>query len=328
MNKIYILAIIFTLISQVAFALETTEKNYDWFGVKGRVRAIDRWEEKKDGYQHTIRGQFRADAWIKLSADGCVKLNARVTSGSNYNSEWIVSGLADGVESYDINVRRLYVDMKCLGKLNLEAGAMPVRTDGRLGLTDYGWVDGVRVYMKDDKRTMYLTVGEINDLKTPNVFKRKHSGVNYIQAEVTQNFGEKGHSVFVSLSDYEDTFYARVGMKYAIKKYFEWLKNWSLDYVSAEAIVSGNNKLGDHFEAAFKKENWTVRLCAYYLEPNPSDTEKENLLVKNFYGYGSNYYIEGDRRFGKDNKWVFMFRVRDGDAGKLLETGFTREFGK
>ena len=324
MNKIYVVAIIITMAGSSFAQVPASD---DWFGVSGRVRSIDRWEEKPDGTQHTVRGQLRADAWINLSSDGCVKLNARLTSGSNFNSEWLVSGIADGIESYDINIRRLYVDMKCLEGLKLEAGAMPVITDGRLGLSDYGWVDGVRVVMEKNDRKMILTVGEINDLKTPNVFKRDRDGVNYVQAEVTQKFGN-GHSVFVSLSDYEDTFYSRVGMKYAINKYFEWLKSWSLQYVSAEAMLSGNKRLGDHFEAAFKKENWIVRLCAYYLEPNPTDTDKENLLVKNFYGYGNNYYIDADRRFGRENNWVFLLRARDGDAGKLLEVGFTREFRK
>ncbi len=321
MNKIYILAIIFTFISQTSVAQDKAD---DWFGLSGRVRAVDRWEERSTGTQHTVRGQVRADAWVNVSPDGCVKLNARVTSGQNYNSEWMVSGLADGIESYNINIRRLFVDMSCLGKLKLEAGAMAVRTDGRLGLTDYGWVDGVRVYMKDEKRTMYLTVGEISDLKTPNVFKRKHDGINYIQAEVTQKIGK--HDIFVSLSEYEDTIYSRAGLKYAINKYFQWLENVSLDYVSAEAMLSGSKKLGDHFEAAFNVKNWEIRLCAYNLEPNPTQQDKENLLVKNFYGYGKNYYIESDRDFGKNNNWNFTVRVRDGEAGKLLETGFTRKF--
>jgi len=322
MNKIYILAIIFTLISQSTFAQEAA-KDDDWFGAKGRVRIVDRWEERPTGTQHTVRGQFRIDPWVNLDSTGCIKLRGRLSSGDSYNSEWMVSGLADGNTNIDISLRRLYVDIKCLNeKVTLQAGAMPVETEGRLGLTDYGWVDGVRVIIEDKTRVMYLTVGEINDLKTPNLFKRKHTGINYIQAELNQEFGE-GHSVLVSLSEYDDTIYSRAGLRYAIQKYISWL-----DAVAAEVIYSGSNKLGTHLELAFKSTNWNFRLFHANLNPNPSEQDKLNFLVKNFYGYGKNYYFEADRPFGKDKKWVFAIRARDGKAGKLLETGLTRNFGK
>ncbi|MES2769283.1 MAG: hypothetical protein V4596_09060 [Bdellovibrionota bacterium] len=327
MNIIYILAIIFTFIAQGSFAQsESSVKNDDWFGIKGRVRAVDRWEEKSNDMQHTVRGQIRVDGWVKLDKAGCVKLNARLTSGQNYNSEWLITNLADGSEAYDINLRRLYVDYSCINeKVILQAGAMPVMTNGRLGLTDYGWVDGVRVIIEDKNRTWYLSVGEISDLKTPNVFKRKHEGINYLQAEVNQKFG-KGNSLFVNVSEYEDTLYSRAGLKYAMNEYFKWLRVVSLESVAAEALLSGDEKIGSHFESLFKRGEWSFIVIYADIHPNPSDIDKLNLLVKNSYGYGKNYYFEPSRTFGKNDNWIFGMRIRDGDAGLLVETQFTRNF--
>lgn len=317
-----LLTIWMILLSFVSEAI-AEETSGNW-GYSGRYRAIDRHEEKDGRDSHSLRGQFRLDAWVNLNDSGCVKIRTRITTGDSYNSESAISSAFDGKSSADLSIRRLYVDVRCLNEnYRIEAGAMPARTEGRLGLTDYGWVDGVRVVIDDRKngRLLYFTVGEINNLRTPNVFKRKHSGRNYTQAELSQIFGDD-NSILVSLSEYDDTVYTRIALRLAMKQYVQWM-----DSVATESLFSGSQKAGTQTEALFKIKDWKLIAYRTTIAKNLPEEEKIDLLFKNFFGYGTNYYFEAEKSFGQNKQWTFGMRLRDGDAGYLIETGFTRRFG-
>ncbi len=317
----YFLTMIFLFIFSLPLFAQSTTSSTEGYGVSGRLRVADRWAEDDNKAVHTARGQFRMDGWLKLGAGGCVKLNGRLTTGNSFNSEWAISGLADGKESVDFNLRRLYLDVACIKEnVKVEMGAMPARSVGRLGVTDYGWVDGLRVIIddKENGRLLYLTVGEINDLKEPSVFKRKHGGANYTQAELQQLFGDD-NSIIISISKYKDTLYTRAGLRWAVNSYFDWI-----DAISVETLFTEKKHTGDLFAMDKNLDKWKVR--AYYSEikKNPDPEKNIELLIKNSFGFGKNYYFELERQVG--GKWQFNVRLRDGEAGYLMEAGFTRHF--
>lgn len=208
-----VFALAISLSTKTTFASETMSSasgsvvpHESIYSLSGRGRTSLRLIEKGDHDDLLSRWQLRLDGTLNITPDGCIKLNARIAGGSGYNSENMVAGIFDGEENLDINVRRIYVDMKCISEnVRLEAGAMPARSFGHLGLSQDGWVDGLRVIVdaKDQKRKIYFTLGEISDLKNPNAFSRDHSGLNYGQLELEQGLADK--TILLSVSHFDDS---------------------------------------------------------------------------------------------------------------------------
>jgi hypothetical protein len=311
MNKMLFIMVLFT--SVLSFAEE------DRFDTSGSVRMYGRHDRTKEDPFNQLRYQARVNATFSIDEEGCVQLAGRLTTGENFNSENELTGVGEGHNSLHVNLRHLYVNMSCLHeKVKLEVGAMPVRTYGSKGLSDNGWVDGARMIIENKERgqTWYVSAGEIDELDTPGVFDRELDGVNYIQAEVVQEFNKEWTGA-ISLSDYEDEVYARAAVRWALNKYYDWLES-----AKVEALFNDGERVGDHLMIAFKTDDWNFQSIRTYIEEEAA--LQDGRLIKNFYGLGTNYYLEGQRQINK--RWRFYFRARQGDAKALVEAGFRADW--
>lgn len=310
------------------FAISAQAQNQepkDLWGVDGRIRLVERIEESKDGEKNWFRGQARINGWVQISEDGCVKAKARVSSGTAFNNEWIATGVGDEKSQIQVGVRHLYVDATCLKKnIGAEIGTIPARPEGalgNLGLTELGWLDGLRVTVRDEKheREVYFSIGEISDAQNPNTLTRNRSGINHAAIEIKQAISENKNA-FGSVTVFDKRVFTRAGIQFLLKEYKTWLKQ-----ASVEVLASDNRIVGQFVSSDFDLGKLRARVYATNLTIDAIEQKKLNYVLKNSYGYGKNAYFEISRDLF-EKRLTLHVRARVGQAGKLLEAGITAPF--
>lgn len=299
----------------------TSTQSIEKMGVETQV-SVSPWynEQNNKDAEFNLKSRIRLDGWINVTKDGCLKIKGRVSTGNRFNNEWFNTGQGTQAADFSIALRQLYINSKCRDKIELEAGVVPIRTHGSLGLASAGNMNGLNVIYQDEehKRNWIFSVGEIES--EVDLFKRKYEDINLVAVQVRQEF-KNNMSSFGSIALKDQQLLTRAGLAWALKKYHYWLKEMNI-----ETLVRDDHVLG--FMSAISFENklsqknktpWKSRLAFSYIDPKPSDEERFAFLFKQFYGYGANLLIENSKELSK--RVDFNLRLRFGDAGTLAQTG-------
>lgn len=305
-------------------SVNAQEASPNW-ELSGRVRLVERFEDAPGKPAiATNRGQARIEGWIKISDSGCLKLKTRVTTGDGFNNDWFYTGIGHGEADLKIGIRHLYLDAECFAEnVRVEGGAIPIRQSGSLGLTEYGWIDGSRITVSEPAggRQWSLSVGEISDTKNPNLLTRQHSGINHAQLEVKQNVSSDGKTfVHASIAAQDSDVFTRAGIEWAVTEYIRWLRS-----VGGEVLLANDKVVGLLAFTNFDLGKWKMRAFGARLVEPENNQDKQARLLKNFYGYGDNIYLEANREIARD--LTLNLRLRTGRAGQLGEVGVTKTFG-
>lgn len=308
-----ILALALTLLSPLVFA---QEKAKEIFGTSVTT-TVSPWAQHSPGKDHelNLKGRLRVDGFVNLDSKGCLQVKARLTTGDKLNNEFFNTGIGTNDADLTLSLRQLYVSAACLKNLTVEAGAVPVRNFGSMGLSGNGYIDGVQVVIKDEenKREFILSAGQVDPVAS--LLKRSFNDLNHISAQVKQDLGDV--DPFLSLCLYEDTMFSRAGVTWALTMYSKWLQE-----AGAEVMMSDSKLIGGYTHVKLNVKNFETRLVLSTINPDPKASDKLAFQMKQFYGYGKNALVEVSRNLPKD--FTVNLRLRVGDAGPLAQVGLTK----
>lgn len=125
------------------------------------------------------RGQYRLRAYPSYDFGGSASLHAFVATGDEFDSSW--NTIDDNDD--EVHVRRLYMRLEDeRGKIEL--GTMPTYK-GRVsstGLSDNGWLKGVRGVLQLKSGRLELVLGELEDIRAHSALSPPDE-LNYIELE-------------------------------------------------------------------------------------------------------------------------------------------------
>lgn len=311
-----------SLLSVTISGMAQTFPDYE-LKVIGRVHGWDDQPTDKPAEQN-IRGALRLDGWIDVTPKGlpkgCLRVASRLVTGDRFNNEWVSTGIGDGEAKLNVSLRQLYVSSTCLKNITIDAGSVPVKRHGVLGLSESGYLDGINVVIDDQEngRNVIIQVGAVDG--ETNLFKRDFDHINTAGIQVKQALSENV-SGFIALAAYKDSLFNRGGMSWALGEYSKWLKE-----TGAEVLFSEDRLLGGLLYTKFDLKQIETTVSVARINPNPEESDKLGFLLKQFYGYGTNFYLEANRKLSSST--TLNFRLRLGDAGPRIQTGVTVQFGK
>jgi hypothetical protein len=288
-------------------------------GVNGTA-GISPWYQHNTGKteEFDLKGRFRVNGWINITENGCVKVQARLTTGDKLNNEWINTGMGTNDPKMSVALRQLYVDVTCLKNVKVQVGSVPVENFGSMGLSDNGSIDGISVVINDvaNKRDYIVALGNV-DVEA-SLLNRSMDHINHASVQVRQHLGAEVDA-YASMSYYEDTLFSRAGLSWAVSKYVAWLKT-----VGADSLFSDQHYIGVRAYTDIDLGKFKNRVSFTSINPNPSDSDRLAFTMKQFYGYGRNFYFETSRDLSPSLS--VNLRVRVGDAGPMAQAGLTWKF--
>lgn len=302
-----------------SFSANAMDFDSDDWGLDGRVRGAYRDIQRSGEDTSVLRVSGRLRAWVALDEESCVKLRTRVATGRGFGSEFENTSIGNQNPSLEINLRHLYVDVACAERASqLEVGAVPVRSEGNLGFSASGWLDGFNLILKNDRQKFLISAGALKELQTPSVFDREDRSFNFYQAEISHSLKE-GSLLFMNLSKYEGTETQRLGLIWALTKYAHWIKS-----LRAETHLTDWNRTGHSLFLDFKAGEWTLSVGHSRLENSFVSDRELRALYSSFQGEGNNSYVTLERTFKK--RLALFIRLREGDAPRYFEVGLVKEF--
>jgi hypothetical protein len=289
-------------------------------GAEGYV-GLSPWYQQPSGKadEENLKGRARVNGWINITSDGCVKIRGRLTTGDRFNNEWVNTGLGTQDSEFSLALRQLYVSATCLKNVTAEAGAVPVRNFGTLGLSDNGAINGLSVVINDEKnnREWIMSLGEVDAVT--NLFERNIEEINHASIQLKQKLPSQNLELFASTSLYEETIFSRAGVTWAMEQYVKWIKD-----VGIEGIFSDEKLMGGILFTRLNTGSWNTRLAVSTINPQPSESDRLAFLMKQFYGYGTNFYLETSKDISPS--LTINGRVRVGEAGPMIQGGIAWKF--
>jgi hypothetical protein len=270
--------------------------------------------------EYNIKARMRSDGWMNISKDGCLKVRARLTTGNKLNNEFFNTGIGTQEVDLSLSLRHLYMSAACLKKYTLEAGSVPVRNFGIMGLTSNGSITGFQVYIKQNERQEFiLNIGNVDP--DPNLFSREIKTINHFSLQTNQKIDNNKTSVFLSVSGYEDKFITRAGIAMAISKYVKWLNG--IEELGLESMVIDDHYLGTMLSVKFQAMKINHRIALSQIDEDVTESEKIAFQRKQFYGYGKNILLESSKQL--NHELTVNARFRFGDAGPLVQFGILKK---
>lgn len=168
-----------------------------------------------------------------------VALNIAATTGSGFGSTFDDTGLLDGEEDLNLNIRRLSIVLKPNNKVEVEVGSMAVDNgmgSENTGIEESGYIMGYRAKVKFEKGELVVTGGFLGDFNNPNVFDRDTNlwdtdDFNYVSAMFNHQIG-KIITASIGATIYDDDNYFHGAMKLDTRQWISFL-----DSVSVEGTV-------------------------------------------------------------------------------------------
>lgn len=274
-------------------------------------------ENDQDSYDTQLRARGRVNGSVSINE--CISFNARLNTGNRFNTESSDTGIGDEPSDLEIHLRHLYIKRKCVDeKLQVEAGSMPLDFENRigsLGISSNGWLDGVRISLLDDKNATkwILSAGTISDTDTPNVFSRDRSDVNYYELGHERELSRQ-LKLGITGASYNDVFYSRMVFTYALNQYLNWL-----EALQIEGMLQRDNFVGSLLRLKLKLGDWQISNIYTHVDADLDEPDKYGILMKDFYGFKDNYYLETSKSIKGDLS--FYTRTRIGHSSTRFELG-------
>ena len=170
-------------------------------------------------------------------------LNLMASTGSQFNTTFDDTGILDGDEDINFNLRRLSLTYRPGENVELEVGSMaPVNACSDItGISEEGWVTGYRAKVTYEKGFLVVTGGMLAPEDDANIFDRDESGLedlasledfNYISAILNNQIGA-AITAGLGLTHYDDQFYATGALSLNVS---QWTQ--ILDSIAVEATFT------------------------------------------------------------------------------------------
>lgn len=168
-----------------------------------------------------------------------VALNMQASSGSSFASNFDDTGLLDGEEDINVNLKRLSLVLKPNNQVELEVGSMGAENGvgtENTGIDRDGYIMGYRAKVKFEKGELVVTGGFLGDQNTPNVFDRSVDPTdtdefNYLSAMLNHQIG-KIVTASIGATELDDDIYLHGAMKIDTRQWVQFL-----DSVAVEATM-------------------------------------------------------------------------------------------
>lgn len=253
--------------------------------------------------------QVEANGYVNLTKDGCLKLHARVNTGDKYVSNYSNTGVGDKSQNLELNMRLLYIDYTCyLKKVALQAGAMPVLSQGMSGANLNGWADGFRLIykLKATGPEVSVTAGQVNQTDTPSVFERDFKGFNYLQVYVNQDI-TKNLKAYVDLTRLDANTYLNMTMTMIVSDYIKYV-----DQITADIGLVEGNYQSSVLMLTKNHGKWKIDVGYMNKRDFQGHSDQGVLPTDNFYAPGNNGFVSVSRNITK--RFSVSLRVHKGSA--------------
>ena len=256
--------------------------------------------------------RFRWEPEYRLGEHWSV--NAYVATGAAFPSAYNTFGERD-----DLHVRRLF-GRWTQGDHKLEFGALPPYK-GRVsstGLSDEGWIRGIRgVFAIGDDRLEFVA-GDLSDLRASNALSSPYD-LNYYEVEYSGNLNAS-LSYEVGAERMFDENYARTELRWRMKSDYVW---------SAEVVhgfKSGATKNVLSFLAPFSLRHGDLEWFTYYSYV-PVDFGARAVLTEDFLSFDHAFGTLLEYRDSRLERVKWFAELETGDARDRIKLGFELDFG-
>ncbi len=144
------------------------ETRYRYVETDTGATAFNQWQHKE-----SVKGA------LKFDAGGRYTLQAFLGTGSSFGGSWDATGVGTGDPTWDLRVRRLFVQAVPVDGIELAAGSFDVLRGEATEIVSYdndAFMEGYRVSIRRPAAIFFtevsVTAGYLGDLNTPNVFRR------------------------------------------------------------------------------------------------------------------------------------------------------------
>ena len=260
------------------------------------------------------REQYRLRWWPKFDFENQWSVHAYVATGAAFPSAYNTFGGSD-----ELNVRRLF-GRWADGGHKLEFGVIPPYK-GRVsstGLSDEGWIRGVRgvIAFRDDR--LEIVVGDLNSLRASRAFSSPLE-LNYFEVEWSGRLNDVISYELGGERMLEEN-YLRTELRLTTRSDYAW----SAEFV--HSLTSNSTKSTISFLAPFSYQHGQLKWFTYYSYV-PLEFGARAILTEDFLGFDHALGTKLEYRHSrlKRVKWFAEFEI--GDARNRVKLGFEFDFG-
>ena len=270
-----------------------------------------RYDDRSD---RPSREQYRVRLSPRFSFDSAWSVHAYIATGAAFPSAYNTFG-----EGNDLNVRRLF-GRWANGDHKLEFGVIPP-FKGRVsstGLSDEGWIRGVRgVFALDDDRLEFV-VGDLDDLRASNAFSAPFD-LNYYEVEYSGQFND--------LVSYEFGGERMLGENYVrteLRLTTGSDLTWSAEFV--HSFKSDSTKSTLSILAPFAFAHGELEWFTYYSYV-PLEFGARAVLTEDFLGFDHALGTLFEYRHSRLERVKWFADFEAGDARNRVKLGLEVDFG-
>lgn len=273
----------------------------------GKVSTRLRFDEGKDR-----REQYRVNFKYKheFGENSCLSINAQLLTGSKYGSS-----NDDFSGDFDLNLRRVYLDIQCLVDKSIQVGAIPTSSINNLDIDKNAWIDGMKISidLKGIVDKFNFTYGSVNPDSSPSVIKRfNEEKIQFIRAEIQKQVSKNLKASLV-LTDYNDEF--------IIQGMLEVSTEDLLPFVDNIKIYTARNTEGESLHNGLE---FSKKVGEYSLGYGYYDIDEQLYPISSFQGKEDAFYISLSRTFKERIK--VSIRARKGKTESRFDAQVEYKF--
>ena len=274
--------------------------------LSGKVSTRLRYEGDDPREQYRVNFKYKHE----FGDNSCLSINAQVLTGSKYGSS-----NNDFSGDFDLNLRRVYLDVQCLVDKSIQIGAIPTSSINNLDIDKNAWIDGMKVSidLKGIIDKFSLTYGSVNPDSSPNIIERfNEEKIRFVRAEIQKQVSEKLKASLL-LTDYNNETIIQGMLEVSTEDLIPFVDN--IKIYSARDL-DGNSL---HNGLEFKKQ-----IGEYSLGYGYYDIDEQLYPISSFQGKEDAFYISLSRTF-KDKIKVSV-RARKGKTENRVDAQVEYKF--
>lgn len=238
---------------------------------------------------------------LQLDEDGKWKVITRAKTGAAFESSSNNAGIGNNTKfDQDFHARQFFVQYESASH-SASVGFLPILPSsvakGTFSFDSDGWIDGARLETtqlgKWAKRAS-ISVGRIDDLKTPSIFDREIDSPNVIMVHVQGNLSERisymAEGTLINSSTTSDEQYLRMMIDIATKDTLGFI-----DKIVVEPLIQNTEHPLQGFAISANKaigDSWSVTGQYSYKGEELSAQEKTYAPREDFYLQGHQFTLK------------------------------------